>query len=94
VSMRGRVGLLLAFVVPAWIGAGLADWACHRATNIEHTAGRQESVIHAAMMTEAGIPALLGLVSEVNAGILAVACGSRRASSNGRVGRVLCGGET
>jgi hypothetical protein len=37
--------LLLGFVVPTWIGAGLADWACHRATDIEHTAGRRESVI-------------------------------------------------
>jgi hypothetical protein len=63
--------LLLGFVVPTWIGAGLADWACHRATDIEHTAGRRESVIHAAMMTQAGIPALLGLLFEVNAGVLA-----------------------
>jgi hypothetical protein len=63
--------LLLGFVVPTWLGAGLADWACHRATDIEHTAGRRESVIHAAMMTQAGIPALLGLLVEVNAGVLA-----------------------
>lgn len=68
--------LLLGFVVPTWIGAGLADWACHRATDIEHTAGRQESAIHAAMMTEAGIPALLGLLFEVNAGVLATTLGA------------------
>lgn len=58
-------------MIPTWIGSGLADWACHRATDIEHTAGRQESVIHAAMMTEDGIPALLGLLFEVNSGVLA-----------------------
>jgi hypothetical protein len=63
--------LLLGFVVPTWIGAGLADWACHRRSDIEHTAGTRESAIHAAMMTEAGIPALLGLLFEVNAGVLA-----------------------
>jgi hypothetical protein len=63
--------LLLGFVVPTWIGAGVADWACHRATDIEHTAGRRESLIHAAMMTQAGIPALLGLFFEINAGVLA-----------------------
>jgi hypothetical protein len=59
--------LLLGFVVPAWIDAGLADWACHPRAGIEHTAGRRESVIHAVMMTEAGVPAVLGLLCEVNA---------------------------
>jgi hypothetical protein len=76
--------LLLGFVVPTWIGAGLADWACHRATDIEHTAGRRESVIHAAMMTQAGIPALLGLLCEVNVGVLAttlVALGSHQVTA-------------
>src|SRR5436309_8101692 len=63
--------LLLGFVVPLWIGAGLADWLCHRRSDIEHTAGTQEAVIHAAMMTEAGIPVMLGLFFEVNAGVIA-----------------------
>jgi hypothetical protein len=63
--------LLPGFVVSTWISAGLADWRCHRATDIERTAGLRESVIHAAMMTQAGIPALLGLLFEVNAGVLA-----------------------
>jgi hypothetical protein len=58
-------------IVPIWVGAGLADWSCHRRTNIERTAGVEESLIHALMMTEAGIPALLGLFFEVNAGVLA-----------------------
>ncbi|TMK23704.1 MAG: hypothetical protein E6G62_11125 [Actinobacteria bacterium] len=64
---------LLSFVVPLWIGAGLADWACHRRSDIEHTAGTREAAIHALMMTEAGIPSLLGLLVEVNAGVLATA---------------------
>ena len=63
--------LLQYVVVPLWVGAGLADWVCHRRTSIETTAGTQESVIHALQMTEAGIPALLGLFLEVNAGVLA-----------------------
>ena len=66
---------LLSFVVPLWIGAGLADWWCHRRSDIEHTAGTREAAIHAAMMTEAGVPSLLGLLFEVNAGILATAYG-------------------
>ena len=35
------------FVMPVWIGAGLADWWCHRRTDIERTAGTRESAIHA-----------------------------------------------
>jgi hypothetical protein len=58
--------------MPIWIGAGLADWWCHRRTDIEHTAGATESAIHAAMMSEAGIPTVLGLFFEVNAGLLAL----------------------
>lgn len=63
--------LLLYFVVPLWIGAGLSDWACHRRTNIAQTAGTRESMIHALQMAEAGIPTLVGLFFEINAGALA-----------------------
>jgi len=62
---------LLYFVMPLWMGAGLADWWRHRKTSIETTAGTHESIIHALQMTEGGIPALLGLFLEVNAGVLA-----------------------
>ena len=51
---------------------GLADWWCHRGTDIEHSAGLTVSVIHAAMMTEGGVPPLLGLCCEANAGMLTV----------------------
>ena len=63
--------LLQYVVVPSWVGAGLADWMCHRRSSIETTPGPRESAIHALMMTEAGIPATLGLFLEVNAGVLA-----------------------
>jgi hypothetical protein len=62
---------LLYFVMPLWMGAGLADWWRHRKTSIETTAGTHESVIHALQMSEGGVPALLGLFLEVNAGVLA-----------------------
>jgi hypothetical protein len=68
--------MLLYFIVPLWVGAGLADWACHRRTTIETTAGKRESAIHALMMTEAGVPALMGLFYEINAGALAVIFGA------------------
>jgi hypothetical protein len=67
---------LQGFVLPIWIGAGLADWWCHRRTDIEHTAGVTESVIHAAMMIEGGLPTVLGLFCEINAGVLALTYGT------------------
>ena len=59
------------FALPVWATAGLADWWCHRHTDIEHTAGPTESMIHVLMMAEGGLPTLLGLFFEVNAGVLA-----------------------
>jgi hypothetical protein len=63
--------LLLGGVLPLWIGSGFADWLCHRRSDIEHTAGTKEALIHLAMMSQAGIPALLGLFLEINAGVIA-----------------------
>ena len=63
---------LQGFVLPIWVGAGLADWWCHRRTDIEHTAGATESAIHAARMIEGGLLTMLGLSREVNAGLLAL----------------------
>jgi hypothetical protein len=67
---------LLGFVVPLWIGAGFSDWLCHRRSDIEHTAGKREAIIHLLMMGQAGVPSLLGLLCEVDAGVLAVAYAS------------------
>jgi hypothetical protein len=64
--------LLQYGVVPLWIGAGLADWVCHRRTHIESTSGVQESAIHALMMAETSVPSMLGLLFEVDANVLAV----------------------
>lgn len=64
---------LLGFIVPLWIGAGFADWLCHRRGDIEHTAGTREALIHLLMMGEAGVPSLLGLLCEVDAAVLAIA---------------------
>ncbi|MFD3836507.1 hypothetical protein ACFWWC_09645 [Streptomyces sp. NPDC058642] len=45
---------------------GLADWMMHRRTRIEDTAGTEESVIHAVMMAEIGIPIAATLRYEVS----------------------------
>jgi hypothetical protein len=65
--------LPLGGVMPLWIGAGLADWYLHRRTRIEDTAGPRESALHSLMFAETGVPTLLGLFCEVNAGVLATA---------------------
>lgn len=65
--------LLLGGVMPLWLGAGLADWYLHRRTRIEDTAGPRESALHSLMFAETGVPVLLGLFCEVNAGVLATA---------------------
>lgn len=64
------------FVLPVWMAAGLADWWCHRRSDIEHTSGTTESAIHSAMMVQGGVPALLGLFCEADAAMLTVAYGA------------------
>lgn len=63
--------VLLYAVIPAWLCAGLADWACHRATDIEHTGGTKESLLHIAQLSEVGLPLLLSLFFEINALVVA-----------------------
>lgn len=62
--------------MPLWLGAGLADWYLHRRTRIEDTSGPRESAIHSLMFAETGVPVLLGLFCEANAGVLATAAGA------------------
>jgi len=63
---------LLFCVLPVWIGAGLFDWRRHRLTHIEETSGTHESILHALMMTEIGLPVLLALFFEVDSLVLLV----------------------
>ncbi|MDQ0597788.1 hypothetical protein QF037_002133 [Streptomyces canus] len=66
---------LLYGLLPSWFVPGLADWMMHRRTRIEDTAGTKESVIHALMMAEVGIPIAATLRYEVNPALLAVQLG-------------------
>lgn len=63
---------LMSFVVPLWMAAGVADWACHRVSDIEHTSGVKESLIHLAMLLEMGLPVLAALFLEITSPILAL----------------------
>jgi hypothetical protein len=66
---------LLFVLLPAWFVPGVADWWRHRRTDIEHTAGLRESLIHSLMMAEVGVPITLALLCEINPLLLAVMVG-------------------
>src|SRR4051812_21039605 len=66
---------LLYGLLPGWFVPGLADWAMHRRTRIEDTAGTKESLIHSLMMAEVGLPIALTLRYEVNPLLLSVQLG-------------------
>ncbi|HEX2942437.1 MAG TPA: hypothetical protein VHO91_15410 [Rhodopila sp.] len=63
---------LLGFVLPLWLTACVADYACHRATNIAVTTGPKESLMHLLMLTEAAIPTMAGLFLEITSPVLAL----------------------
>jgi hypothetical protein len=67
---------MLRFFIPLWAAAGVMDWYWHKNTDIEHTAGIKESLMHFGMFTEGGVPLMLGLFLEINAGVLATMAGS------------------
>ncbi|AKN73605.1 MULTISPECIES: hypothetical protein [Streptomyces] len=67
---------LLYGLLPGWFLPGLADWAMHRRTRIEDTAGTKESLIHSLMMAEVGVPIALTLRYEVNPLLLSVQLGA------------------
>ena len=64
--------VLLYFILPLWLAAGIADWLCHRGAHIESTTGVKESLIHLLMFAEVGIALLAGLFLQINAGVIAL----------------------
>lgn len=62
--------LLMYWVLPLWMLAGLADWVCHRSTRIETTSGWRESAFHWAMFLQMGTAALAVMFLEITAAVL------------------------
>ena len=61
--------LLLGFVVlPLWVAAGFADYACHRAARIQINSGTPESLLHLVQFSLIGLPVMLALFLRANAG--------------------------
>lgn len=68
------VRLMLAWaVLPLWLLAGLADWACHRRGDIGHTAGVGESLLHLLLFGLLAAALAAVLLLELNAGALLLA---------------------
>jgi len=67
---------MLRIFLPLWASAGVMDWYWHKNTDIEHTAGISESLMHFGMFMEGGVPLMLGIFCEVNAGVLAAMAGA------------------
>ncbi|HEX3647875.1 MAG TPA: diguanylate cyclase/phosphodiesterase [Pseudonocardiaceae bacterium] len=72
----GTLRYLLFGLLPAWFVPGVVDWLLHRRTDIEHTAGTRESVIHSLMMLEVGGPIALALLCEINPLVLVIIAGA------------------
>lgn len=63
---------LMRFVVPVWLAAGVADWACHKRDRIETSTGAPESMIHLLMLAEVGLPTLAALFFEITEPVAAL----------------------
>ena len=66
------LALWMYVVLPLWIVAGFVDSCCHRRTAIERTSGARESTFHLAMFMQMGGAALMALLLEPTASMLAV----------------------
>jgi hypothetical protein len=62
--------VLMYFILPLWLVAGFADYLCHRAADIEHTSGYQESLLHLLQFGEMAVPILAVMFFEINALII------------------------
>jgi hypothetical protein len=67
---------LLFVLLPLWIVPGVVDWYWHRRTQIEHTSGLSESLVHSLMMLEVGLPIQLALLFEINPLVLTLVAGA------------------
>jgi hypothetical protein len=64
--------LVLYGCLPLWLIMGLLDYICHRLTKIEENSGLKESLYHALMGVQIGVPIFLGLYFQINVLILLI----------------------
>src|ERR1041384_8780386 len=58
---------LMYFVLPLWLAAGFSDYLCHRASHIEATSGRKESLLHLLQFAEMALATLAAIFLQINA---------------------------
>lgn len=68
-------GFLLYLVMPLWIAAAFADWLCHRRSDIAHSSGLTEALMHWALLAQLGVPVLAATFFEINALVIALMLG-------------------
>ena len=56
--------------MPASLLAGVANWACDRRTDIAHTSGIKESLLHLVMIGQGGSAVLAVMFLRINAAVL------------------------
>jgi hypothetical protein len=67
-ELRSNLVLLLSCMLyPLWLGAGAADYICHRLTDMEHTSGVRESLLHVAQFSVLACALLATLSLEMTA---------------------------
>lgn len=64
--------ILMFLVLPLWVAAGFADWACHRRTKIALTSGLKENLLHWLMFAEIGAGVAAVALLEINAAVLLI----------------------
>jgi hypothetical protein len=65
-------GFLGYVVFPLWLLSGVADYLCHARSDIAHTSGTHESVLHLLQTAEIGLPVLVFLFLTTTALTLAL----------------------
>jgi hypothetical protein len=73
--MDAPAAVVLALALVPWIGAGLADWACHRATGIAVTSGLPENLLHWAMFGQMAVVVVAIALLEPTAAVLVLVAG-------------------
>lgn len=69
-AVFGATALLGFGVIPLWMAMGVADYFCHRASDIAHTSGARESAMHLVQFALIGLPLTLALFLDIDAGLL------------------------
>lgn len=64
--------VVLFVLLPLWVLAGLADWMCHRRSDLAETTGIKESLFHLLMLLEMGVLLMAVLLFEFTAIVLAI----------------------